>query len=147
MMKKILFLLLFCLVAFACNKQNTRVPLYPVEFYIRLSDYDSDLMPIGSAKEFTSANSGGSTGYLGVWVYHSMLEEFTAFDRACPNNYCLYTGLPIVFEGENLRFKCNNCGTTFDLQTGFATGGTTYNYSLRQYRVFKENDILYHVTN
>jgi hypothetical protein len=132
------------IVMFACNDQNTRVPVATCSFEIYLSSYDADLA-VGTTKSYPCQQLYCGKGYLGTIVYRYGQEDFVAFDLACPNDY--YYGVPIHYDEANACYKCDQCGTRFNLLSGFAEGGSTYKYSLRQYTVTKVNDILYQVSN
>jgi hypothetical protein len=106
---------------------------------------DSDLA-VGTTKIFPCTQVPYcDRGYLGTIIFRYGMEEFAAFDLACPNDYYYYQ--PIRYDTANACYKCDLCGTKFNLLTGFAEGGSTYKYCLRQYTVTKVNDVYYQVTN
>lgn len=134
---RIVFLSLLLLVITACTKEDRHpVPLVPVEFRINLEFQFIELNSIGGWVNVTG-------GFGGVVIYRMSVDQFTAFDRACPvHPYDQEARL--VVEDPPIA-KCNVCGSTYLLLDGSPISGPA-KHPLRPYRTVFDDPFLY-VTN
>ncbi|EHQ25606.1 QcrA and Rieske domain-containing protein [Mucilaginibacter paludis] len=86
-------------------------------------DFTLDLTASANAALLTN---GGSLKSNGVIVARTTTGAYIAVQQSCTHE-----SYPLVFQGSNQQFYCNNHGATFS-QTGAVTGGPT-NKSLTTY--------------
>ncbi len=123
-------ILLLSLVFFstsACDKENqNNIPNVYVSININpTSALYSHLSVIGGWEYLTG-------GYRGILVYHSSLDEFVAFDRACTYDY-KKENARIEVEANGLTMIDSCCGSRFLILDGSPVNGPA-NVSLKQYR-------------
>lgn len=114
---KLFFTTVIILVStFSCGDKNLVVPYVYVHFEIYLNDPDmQELIPIGG-KVFVEG------GHRGIVIYHSSIDEYTAYDRACtyhPNETCR------IQDSESWgELKCDCCSSKYSLYNdGFPLEG------------------------
>lgn len=137
-------ILLLILFLGSCGKKNPYpIPnYYTVNINIDLNGFDNDLS-IGSVKTFN--NNRYSAGYRGVVVYRNGLDEFCAYDMACPNDH--YSGCTIIDDTivsrpapSDLCLSCRYCcNCKFSLLDG-SPQSSGCKYPLQRYQVTKIND-------
>jgi len=131
----ILFLLIAVLVA--CDKEDWNpVPLVEVDFRINLEFQYIELnSPGGWVNVFG--------GFGGIVIYRISIDQFTAFDRACPlHPYDI--NARVTVDNPPLA-KCPVCESEFLLLDGSVILGPA-RHPLRPYRTFFNNPFL-SVTN
>ena len=115
-----LFTLIFTTASFYSCKKSTNadpIPNVPVNFTIFLS------LP-----QYVSLNSIGGYvaipeyGYRGIIVYRRSLEEFVAFDSACPYDPTV-NGAKIVVDSSGITTVDPHCGSKFSLYDGSVLHG------------------------
>ena len=89
-------------------------------------------------------------GYRGIIIYHTIDDQFVAFDRACPvktDSACAYVSMDSV----PIRFRCGTPGTkawnkcctsTFDAAYGSPLSGEAKR-GLKQYYTSKQGTVIY----
>ncbi len=153
-MKKIIA---FCLILslYSCKDDNPNpIPnYYTVNITIDVSSFDNDFA-IGNIKTFTQMRTGYNTGYAGVVVYRHNLDEFYAYDMACPNDW--YSGCIVVRDSTKARPAPADlclqdeicCGCKFNLLNGYPqSDNKDYRYPLLQYKVTKQSATRFLVHN
>ncbi len=80
-----------------------------------------------------------SGGIKGIVVYHASIDNYLAYDLACPHLSPSACTKMIVQDGLNMECTCDN--TKFALALGGAPQSGTQ-YPAKQYRVIKEGKIL-----
>jgi nitrite reductase/ring-hydroxylating ferredoxin subunit len=136
-MKRILFICCLLISHLTCTDEyENPIPSFPVYLYLDLTFEDKELKAIGSYKEYTDKNinheSGKRSGFGGILVVHTMLDEFKAFDRACP--FEVQPDITVEVDEEVLYAICPKCGSKYDI--GFGTGALVQGvskYGLRPY--------------
>lgn len=134
-------LLLVLAVLFACDKDREHpVPYVHVNFDFNIIHYN--LNSVGSSHQFSQAESGG---YRGIMVYRVSMDQFRAFDRACPCNphHCLVSILP-----DNPVLATDPCcESTFLLIDGSVVEGDAQ-FPLKEYQAhFDEGSNRLRITN
>ncbi len=140
-MIKYLLLSASLLLLFSCGKEDDHpVPYVRVEFSFNITNYN--LTGPGMSAEFPR---GTYQGYRGLFVYRVSMDEFRAYDRACPTNPHQCT-LNISDENPVLvAAECSNA--TFSLLDGAPIEGVS-NYPLREYRTsYNPNTFRLTITN
>lgn len=133
-LKRVLLFLLLLLVSVTCGEDEQHpVPLVPVDFRINLEFQYIELNSIGG-----HVNVYG--GFGGIVIYRMSIDEFTAFDRACPFDP-QDVNARIIVEDSPLA-KCNVCESVYLLLDGSPVSGPT-RHPLRQYRTVYSDPYLY----
>lgn len=128
----------FLLIPFSCDDEyENPVPSVFVDFFIR----------IDNANNWELNSPGGSIyyqgGYKGVIIYRVSMDEFMAFDMACP--YHPFEEKALVRVVDAPLATDTLCGSTFLLLDGSVITGPSQ-HPLRQYRTFFDYPTL-QVTN
>ncbi len=122
-------LLLVCvLTALAgCDKDREHpVPYVHVQFDFNIIHYN--LNSVGSSHQFSQHESGG---YRGIVVYRLSMDEFKAYDRACP---CDPHHCTVSISADNPVLVTDPCcGSTFLLMDGSLVEGDAQ-FPLKEYR-------------
>lgn len=149
-MNKLTAILVGLLTLFACNDNNTNTTDFftPVQVYLNINlnlpTYTALTLPQG----FVYENAGNK----GVIIYHTIFNEYVAFDRTCPHNptdACSY----ISMDSTRAFYKCGQynptwvscCGSKFDPATGNVLSSPAKR-ALKQYYVKQDGNNLI-VTN
>ena len=126
-MKHIKYILLgvFLCLAISCDRNDFPIPRVPVNFWIYPNDVNFlDLNYYGGHMYFTGGVNGIVVYRLGEW-------EFTAFDRACPNDWEDPEAY-VVVEDDGITLRCRQCGTLYNILDGGKIKGAS-KYPLKQY--------------
>lgn len=123
MKKKVL--VVFLTLIFACKKSTDQIPAASVDFYIYLTQPD-----------FQTLNTVGNFVYVtggvkGIIVYHKTIDEFVAYERACPYDPNVSSAIVSV-DSSGLGLVDYNCGSKYNILDGSIVNGPT-SYPLRQY--------------
>ncbi|MDD3875698.1 MAG: hypothetical protein PHT69_03700 [Bacteroidales bacterium] len=134
-------LLIFIFVGFLhlnCNKNDDPIPYVYVNFYVNLN--------LPQYVELTSV--GGwlyvTGGFRGIVIYRKSVEEFMAFERACPYKPSLESER-IEVESSGITAVDSSCGSRFLLIDGSVVNGPA-TISLKSYRTYLSGSTL-QVTN
>jgi len=119
----------------SCSKEQQSIPDVYVNFMVNPSSAQySSLNPIGGWVYVTG-------GYRGILLYHLSLDEFLAYDRACPYDYQKATA-QVHMESSGITVMDSTCGSKFIILDGSPFAGPAKN-SLKQYRTNYEGGQLY----
>jgi hypothetical protein len=132
---------LFILLAGSCTKEKYDViPDVYVDFTIDLYDVDfSILNGIGNyvyINAITNNWGQSAAGYdgNGIIVFSSNLDEFSAYDRTCPQDYAL-TGLSVKVNLVDIYYaECPECKTRYALTANGTPSSGIGQYPLKNYR-------------
>lgn len=140
---KIFFIITAILIlSLSCNrKENDPIPDVYTDFYVDLvSDpYFFDLASAlgNSVIVSSSTNNWGakSAGYdgNGIILYHSLPDEYNAYDRTCPHCYVV-NSLSIAVNIDGIYAVCPHCGTNYALPSFGAPSSGPGQYPLKNYR-------------
>ncbi|HDQ16455.1 MAG TPA: hypothetical protein ENN45_05295 [Bacteroidetes bacterium] len=123
--KRLIILLVFTSAFFSCQKDTHPVPNVYVNIYINVT----------STQYIELNNIGGwlylTGGYNGIIVYRRSLNEFMAFDRACPHHP--YNSPALDVDASGMLAECSDCGSSFLLYDGTVVQGPA-NLPLKAYR-------------
>lgn len=150
MSKHILTVLICAFTLAGCkdNVNNNDDFFTPVQVYLSINLNLPSAAPLTVPQGFIYENGGNK----GVVIYHTIYNEYVAFDRTCPHeptNECSY----ITVDSSSTYFGCGQykpdwtpcCGSKFDPATGAAINGPAKR-ALRQYFVRQDGNTLI-VTN
>ena len=153
-LKIFLIISLILSLSVSCDKEkNDVIPDVYTDFYVDLvSDpYFFDLASaIGSSVYVSSAtNNWGikSAGYggNGIIIYHSMPDEYNAFDRTCPNCYVV-NSLSKAVNIDGIYAVCPQCSTNYALPSFGTPSSGPGQYPLKNYNAVLSGQFL-HVWN
>jgi nitrite reductase/ring-hydroxylating ferredoxin subunit len=141
-MNRIFFRALLVLLFFSCKKNNdTQVPNVSVDFNVYLNE------PSNSA-----LNSVGNWVYIsgqgvkGIIIYHRSIDEFVAYDRACPHDYYSKSASVSVDASNVFAVDSVYCGSKFNLLDGSVENGPATR-PLKQYATDYDGTSIVHVHN
>ena len=111
-----------------CKKNDNAVPYVYVNFYVSIS------LP-----QFSSLTSVGgwvyvTGGYRGIVIYRNSIDEFCAYDRACPNKPS-QANERIAVEANGITAIDSTCGSRFLLIDGSVVNGPA-KISLTRYKTY-----------
>jgi nitrite reductase/ring-hydroxylating ferredoxin subunit len=138
-MKKILVIILFLGLISCSNTDdpNTILPNFPVSEEVNLSNPSNNaLLAVGGWVEILG-------GIKGIVVYHASIDNYLAYDLACPHLQPSACTKMIIEDG--LTMKCTCDDSKFALALGGAPQSGTQ-FPARQYRVIKGGNSLF-ITN
>jgi len=128
----------------ACSKEENPIPSMPVYLKLDLSTTDRELKTIPSYKEYTGKDVntalGERAGFAGVLVVHTLLNEYVAFDRACP--FEANSNIIVVVDNEILNAVCPRCSTKYDLSLAPGAPNGQSRYYLKKYSVSQSSNFL-----
>jgi nitrite reductase/ring-hydroxylating ferredoxin subunit len=127
-------ILIAAVLMMACTKEDQHpVPLIPVDFRVNLEFQFIELNSIGG-----HVNVYG--GFGGIVIYRFSVDQFYAFDRACPvhphdpNARIVVDNAPVA--------HCKVCESSYLLLDGSPVSGPA-RFPLRQYRTMYSDPYLY----
>lgn len=128
--------ILFTLPA-SCKKeeQQTEIPYVYVNF---------SLNPNGTQYINLNVVNGWETvygGYNGILIFRAAVNEFVAFERACPYDP-LTQGAQIVVDESGITCTCPVCGSKFIMTDGTPYEGPS-RFPLKQYQTVYDGNMLY----
>ena len=140
----LLFAFIFAIFSFlSCKKSNTEdtIPNVPVSFTVYLS------LP-----QYVSLNSTAGYviipeyGYRGVIIYRKELEEFAAYDLACPYDPTA-SGAKITVDSSGITTIDPHCGSKFSLYDGSVQRGPATRPMKRYHSVYESSSNSVNVYN
>ena len=134
--KKNLITLSLILCCLGCKKENTQQIPY-VSVNLILSANELLAIPLGSTKTYPGGNDS-------LYIYHSDLSSYEAFDRLC-TNYPNDTSRIVTDIVGGTTATCPRCKSKFELIYGSVINGPA-RFQLRQYQTTVLDGRLY-VTN
>ena len=138
-MKKLIVIILFISLISCDNTEdpNNILPDIPVSVTLYLNNpSNNNLLAVGGWVE-------KSGGIKGIVVYHASIDNYLAYDLACPNLPPSDCTKMIIEDGLTMLCKCNNAKYALALG-GAPQSGTIY--PAKQYRVVKNGSELF-ITN
>jgi hypothetical protein len=120
-----IYFLFFAVMMFGCKKSTDQIAAVPVDFYIYLTE-----------PQFQTLNTVGNYVYVtggvnGIIVYHKSIDEFAAYERACPYDPD-NSSERVEVDSSGLGLIDYNCGSRYNILDGSIVNGPT-SYPLRQY--------------
>jgi hypothetical protein len=131
MMAALSFLLVSC-------KKEEQAPEIPY-VYVNFS-----LNPNGTQYINLNVVNGWETvygGYNGILIFRKAVNEFSAFERACPNDP-LAAGAQVKVELSGITCYCPVCGSKFIMIDGTPYEGPSH-FPLKQYTTVYDGAMLY----
>lgn len=121
-------LVIFLLFSMSCRKNDDPIPYVYVNFYVSLaSPQYNALTSVGGWVYVTG-------GYKGIVIYRQSIDEFSAFDRACPYKPSLECEF-IEVEDNGITAIDSCCGSRFLLMDGSVVNGPA-TISLTRYKTY-----------
>ena len=134
MQKLIVFILFFGLLSCSnTDDPNTILPNFPVNEEVNLNNPSNNaLLAVGGWVEILG-------GIKGIVVYHASIDNYLAYDLACP--HLQPSACTKMINEDGLTMKCTCDDTKFALALGGAPQSGTQ-FAARQYRVIKGGNSL-----
>ncbi len=125
------------MVAFACKKeeQAPQIPYVYVNFVLN---------PNGTQYINLNSVNGWETvvgGYNGILIFRKSVNEFAAYERACPYDPTK-TGAQIRVDKSGITCYCPVCGSKYIMADGTPYAGPSH-FSLKQYTTLYDGAMLY----
>jgi hypothetical protein len=140
---KIIFFLIagIILISLASCKKNKNdvIPDTWVDFTIDLNDPEFFVLNAGGNAKIVTASTNNwgqrSAGYgnNGIIVYRSLMDEFYAYDRTCPNDF-VKDGSSIKINIDFTLAICPRCSTNYALEAGGTPISGPGRYPLKNYK-------------
>ena len=136
----LLSLISVIIISGSCKKdeQQPEIPYVYVNF---------SLNPNSTLYIHLNAVNGWETvsgGYKGILIFRKSVNEFAAFERACPNDP-LENGAQVRVDDSGITCFCPVCGSKFIMVDGTPYEGPSH-YPLKQYSAMYDGSMLY-ITN
>jgi nitrite reductase/ring-hydroxylating ferredoxin subunit len=119
-------------------KKDVQAPEIPY-MYVNFS-----LNPNGTQYIHLNPVNGWETvtgGYNGILIFRVSINEFVAFERACPYDP-LTAGAQVRVDASEITCSCPICGSKYILTDGTPFDGPSH-YPLKQYRTVYDGAMLY----
>jgi hypothetical protein len=132
-----LFIALTTIIAFSCKKEE-QAPEIPY-VYVNFS-----LNPNGTQYIKLNVVNGWETvygGYNGILIFRKSINEFSAFERACPYDP-LKEGAQVRVDASGITCFCPICGSKYIMVDGTPYEGPSH-FSLKQYSTVYDGSMLY----
>ena len=143
------FLITLLIITFTSCKPDKYdpIPNTAIRFTIDINDMEFNaLQSLGGSVVITSAtNNFGSRAagfnHNGILVYRSLIDEFMAFDRTCPNCYATDKLSFIINTEDNasITAKCSHCETEYFLEYNGMPNSGPGKYYLKNYKTTLSN--------
>jgi hypothetical protein len=136
-LKPWLFLVVGAIILFSCKKEDP-APEIPY-VYVNFS-----LNPNGTEYINLNAVNGWETvvgGYNGILIFRKAVNEFVAFERACPNDP-LKPGAQVRVDESGITCFCPVCGSKYIMIDGTPYEGPSH-FLLKQYAAVYDGSMLY----
>jgi len=131
-------LIIMLILAAGCKKEavQNEIPVIAVNIAIN-----------PNSTEYYQLNTVGgwvylTGGYRGIIVYRSNVNEFTAYERACPYDWDQGTTSRLVVDASGITASCPVCKSKFILLDGSVYGGPSH-YPMKSYQTYYDGSILY----
>jgi len=122
-----------------CKKQDddrVDIPYVYVSFSINPNSTQYQGLNAVSGHEYLTG------GYRGILAYRAGIEEFNAFERACPYDHYVSADAYVDVEESGITARCPVCGSRFLLLDGTPFEGPSP-YSLLSYATVYDGVYLY----
>jgi len=135
----ILMLLLAALLFSSCGKNeqqsSDQIPVVAVSFSINPNSTEYIHLNVVGGYEYLTG------GYRGILVYRKSVDEFVAFERACPYDWQL-AAARVVVDSSGVMAYCPACKSKYLILDGTVQNGPT-KYPLKQYQANYDGTLLY----
>jgi nitrite reductase/ring-hydroxylating ferredoxin subunit len=132
---KISFLFLSFLVLLTGCQDDDLIPEVLFNYYIDINSVDYNSLKVPGNAEYLNI-----AGYRGVIIHCNYVDEYVAFERACPHHPD--NADAVVEIDESLNATCPVCGSQFSLYDGTVISGPSER-SLKWYNTDLQGSILY----
>ena len=137
-----LFVWAFVLISHTgCKKEESepdtqsQIPVVPVS--ISLNPNSTEYIHLNTVSGWETITGG----YRGIIVYRKSVNEFTAFERACPYDWSANTSR-LTVDASGTTATCPTCKSKFILLDGTPFEGPS-RYPLKQYQTSYDGTYLY----
>jgi nitrite reductase/ring-hydroxylating ferredoxin subunit len=132
-----LFIAVVIVIAGSCKKEEQATEIPYVYVNIALNPNSTQYINLNVVNGWETVVGG----YNGILVFRKSINEFVAFERACPYDP-LKTGAQIRVENSGITCYCPVCGSKFIMVDGTPYAGPSH-YPLKQYTTVFDGAMLY----
>ena len=131
------FFWMILVVTSSCKKeeQAPEIPYIYVNF--RLNPNGTEYINLNVVNGWETV----SGGYNGILIFRKSFDEFSAFERACPNDPVV-PGAQVRVDQSGVTCHCPVCGSKFIMIDGTPYEGPSH-FSLKQYNAVYDGAMLY----
>jgi len=133
-------ILLILALQSSCKKDEYDViPYVMVDFYIDLYDPEFFNLSVETGYALVGSLTNNLGQYAagfddnGIIIYHSIGDEFIAYDRTCPHDWAVNTK-SIAIDVDGVYADCPECKSTWALPSFGASASGPSKYPLKTYR-------------
>ncbi|MEI7500854.1 MAG: hypothetical protein WCK84_10460 [Bacteroidota bacterium] len=121
----------------SCKKEEQQTEIPYVYVNIRLNPNGTEYIHLNVVNGWETVYGG----YNGLLIFRKAINEFVAFERACPYDP-LTTGAKIVVDKSEITCYCPVCESKFIMTDGTPYDGPSY-FPLKQYQTVYDGNMLY----
>jgi len=132
--------LFICLVVFltpGCSKEEQPIEIPFVYVNFSLNPNSTEYLNLNAVNGWETVTGG----YQGILIFRKSVNEFVAFERACPYDP-LTTGAQIRVETSGITCYCPVCKSRYIMTDGTPFEGPSH-FPLQQYTTFYDGNLLY----
>jgi nitrite reductase/ring-hydroxylating ferredoxin subunit len=135
---RLIILSLLLIINFSCSKkEQTDNPIPTVQVNFSLNPNSTEYIELNVVNGSVSLTGG----YRGIIVFRKSVNEFMAYERACPNDW-QNPNARINVEQSGITAVCPVCNSKFVLLDGSPYQGPS-SYPLKQYQTSYDGTLLY----
>ena len=120
-----------------CSKESERNDIPDVAVNFSLNPNSTEYIELNGVNGWVYLTGG----YKGILIYRKSLNEFMAYERACPFDWEV-TGARIEVESSGLTVECPICHSKYIMIDGTPYEGPTH-FILKQYMTNYDGNLLY----
>jgi nitrite reductase/ring-hydroxylating ferredoxin subunit len=121
----------------SCKKEEQQTEIPYVYVSIVLNPNGTEYINLNSVNGWETVRGG----YNGILIFRPAINEFVAFERACPYDP-LTTGAQVLVEKSGTTCYCPICGSKFIMTDGTPYDGPSH-FPLKQYHTMYDGSMLY----
>ncbi|MEI6681312.1 MAG: hypothetical protein WCO44_01715 [Bacteroidota bacterium] len=128
---------MFSVMFISCKKETTTPQIPYVSFNISLNPNGTQYLALNVVNGWETVTGG----YNGILIFRKSINEFAAYERACPYDP-LVSGAQIRVDKSGITCYCPVCGSKYIMSDGTPYSGPS-RYTLREYTTLYDGLMLY----
>jgi len=121
----------------SCKKEEQAPEIPYVSFSLQLNPNGTEYIHLNTVNGWETVTGG----YNGILIFRKSVDEFVAFERACPYDP-LTKGAQIRVESSGITCYCPVCNSKFIMTDGTPYEGPSH-FPLKQYQTVYDGALLY----